>query len=57
MLFLMGKLSQPQQLIRGSGLRAPKGRGGCGKGLFFGHFYMLVSLWEVTGVGPGGDLL
>lgn len=51
-----GQTSQSQKLIKESGLCAPKGRGGCGKGLFLVRFYMLISLWNIRRVAPGSDL-
>lgn len=51
-----GQTSQSQKLIKESGLCAPKGRGGYGKGLFSVRFYMLISLWNIRRVAPGSDL-
>lgn len=44
---MMGKLSRTQQLVVESGVSAPKGRGGCGKGLSLVSFHVLVSLWNI----------
>lgn len=41
---MMGKPSRSQQLVEESGISAPKGRGGCGKGVSLVSFHVLISL-------------